>query len=286
MTKAFKIVVKGFPIRLLQKGENLFLSLTDMTSGFAGGDSLVETWLCKPDTLTFLALWEQLHNPDFRSSEAQRLRSAAGRYAFNLPVKEWITKTGAVGLARPKARHQGVLAQPDIAFEFASWLGLEFKVLLLQSFEQFKITQWGAARENWDLQRQLSKANYKMQARAIKESILPTLSIPKGEEGPVYAEEGDMLNLAVFGKSSQEWKEANPALARKGFNVRDTADLSQLTVLSNLASYNALLIRQNLPKEQRLLILEAAAVIQLQSLREVADFSSRRLQSPHAKEAA
>ena len=288
MTKTHKIGVWGVPVTLLETGnETLFISLTDSANAFAGGTSLIEKWMCRSETLLFLSLWEPLHNPDFRASEATKFRTAASRPYFALSVKQWIGKTGAVGF-KAKAERGGssTFAHPDIAFEFAGWLSLEFKMHLMEAVEQFRREGTGATRGNWDLQRRLSKTNYKMQARAIKQSILPGMDIPKGEEGPVYAGEGDMLNLAVFGKTSQQWKEENPAMARKGFNIRDTADLPQLTVLSNLASYNALLIQQRLAKEVRLPILEGAASSLLQSLHGMLGFSAQRLQSPHAKEAA
>ena len=288
MTKTHKIGVRGVPVTLLQTGgETLFISLTDSANAFAGGPSLIEKWLCRSETLLFLSLWEQLHNPDFRASEAAKFRAAVSRPYFALSLKQWTGKTGAVGFKVKADRSgSGTFAQPDIAFEFAGWLSLEFKMHLMEAIEQFRREGTGATRGNWDLQRRLSKTNYKMQARAIKQSILPGMDIPKGEEGPVYAGEGDMLNLAVFGKTSQQWKEENPAMARKGFNIRDTADLPQLTVLSNLASYNALLIQQGLSKGVRLPILEGAAAVQLQSLVELPYPSARGIQSPHAKEAA
>ncbi len=286
MAKALRIEVKGVPVTLIRKGEAIFISLTDMAGNFEGGHSLIEKWLQHRTTLDFLAAWERLYNPAFNTPGFESAREMTGLAPSTLSVKQWLLKTGAVGLFLKTGRQGGTFAHSDIAFEAASWLNGEFKMLLLRAFQRFESEKAHAFSKNWDLQRLLSKLNYKMQARAIKESILPQLSVPKGEEGPVYAEEGDMLNLALFGKTSQQWKEENPALARKGLNIRDTADLPQLTVLSNLAGYNALLIQQGLPKEKRLSILQGAAAMQLQFLYDVPAFWPHKTQSPHVKEAA
>jgi hypothetical protein len=200
-----------------------------------------------------------------------------------MSAKQWIQKTNAIGIAASAGRYGGTFAHTDIAFEFGSWLSPEFKLLLIKEFQRLKQDELGRQNLDWDLKRLLSKVNYRIHTDSIKDSIIPQLQTPKEKEWLIYAEEADLLNIAVFGMTAKQWKEANAEMVLQGFNIRDVADLHQLTVLSNLESYNAILIKQGIPKQQRLIELHKTAVSQMQTLRSMLNFTLDKLKSPNIK---
>lgn len=258
------IVVQGTEVTIATRHEQDYISLTDMVKHFDGGSALIEQWLKNKDTVLFLGVWEQLNNPDFVSNsiEFEGIRNEAGRNSFFLSAKKWIDATGAIGLHAKAGRYGGTYAHRDIAFEFGSWLSPEFKLYLIKEFQRLKDEESRANALEWSFQRTLSKVNYKIHTDAIKERLIPP-RLTKGQTGMVYASEADLLNVALFGTTAAQWRQANPDQVG---NMRDAATLEQLVVLSNLESINAVLIHQGLTAPERLEQLNAIAITQMKSL--------------------
>jgi hypothetical protein len=284
MAKNRKIEVKGVQITISTRNAEDYISLTDMVSSFEGGNSLIEKWIRNKNTIEFLAVWETIHNSNFNSPEFEGIKTEAGLNRFSMSAKQWIQKTNAIGIVASAGRYGGTYAHNDIAFEFGSWLSPEFKLLLIKEFQRLKTNELNSKNLDWDVKRLMSKINYRIHTDSIKDTIIPKLKLPKDKEWLVYAEEADILNVAVFGETSKQWKSNNPQLVLQGFNIRDVADLYQLTVLSNLESYNAILIKQGLGKQERVVELHKTAVEQLVSLSNMSSFSLDKLKSPNLKE--
>lgn len=210
----------------------------------------------------FLGVWEQLNNPDFNSPGFEGIKNDAGRNSFFLSVKKWIHKTGAKGLRASAGRYGGTYAHKDIAFEFGSWLSPEFKLYLIKEFQRLKDDENHRLSQAWNLNRTLAKINYRIHTDAIKENIIPP-DITKEQQQAIYASEADVLNVAMFGKTAQQWRKENPG---KEGNIRDYSSIEQLLVLANMENMNAEFIRMNLPQGDRLKKLNTIAIIQLRSL--------------------
>lgn len=209
-------------------------------------DDLIRNWLRNRNTIEFLGIWEQLNNPDFKSVEFDGFRKQAGLNSFTLTPKQWIERTGAIGVISKAGRYGGTFAQKDIAFEFASWISVEFKLYLIKEFQRLKAQEFQQL--GWDIRRNLAKVNYLVHTDAIRENLIPdTLSAQ--QIGFVYASEADLLNVALFGVTARQWRDANPEL--KG-NLRDHANVHQLVCLANLESMNAHFIGEGLPQPERL----------------------------------
>jgi hypothetical protein len=258
------INVKGGDITIASREEHDYISLTDMVKNFDGGSALIEQWLKNKDTVLFLGVWEQLNNPKFNSNspEFEGIRIEAGRNSFFLSAKKWIEATGAIGLYAKAGRYGGTYAHRDIAFEFGSWLSPEFKLYLIKEFQRLKDEEASSKSLEWSFQRTLSKVNYKIHTDAIKARLIPP-RLTKAQTGIIYASEADLLNVALFGLTATQWRQAN--LGEAG-NMRDVATLEQLVVLSNLESINAVLIHQGLEQPTRLTQLNSIAIGQMQSL--------------------
>jgi hypothetical protein len=213
-------------------------------------------------TIEFLGLWETLNNPKFKPLEFERFRTEAGSSYFVLSPQRWIEATNAVGIISKSGRYGGTYAHEDVAFEFASWISSEFKLYLITEFKRLKQDEQRRLSLEWNLQRTLSKINYRIHTDSIREHIIPNI-VTKEQISYTYAEEADLLNVALFGMTAKQWRDTNPDL--KG-NIRDYAMLEQLVVLSNMESINALLIRQELPQDERLVQLNNVAITQMQSL--------------------
>lgn len=255
------LTVQGVEIHLTTKGDEDYISLTDMVSQFEGGGTLIDAWLRNKDTIEFLAVWERINNPSFNSVEFDRIRLEAGTNRFRLSVKRWMDSVQGIGVIAKAGRYGGTFAHRDIAFEFGSWLSPEFKLYLITEFQRYK--QAEAQRGlDWNVRRTLTKVQYRVHTDAVKAHLVPPTLSPK-DAAFVYANEADVLNKALFGMTAAEWKRANPGA--KG-NIRDQATMEQLVVLSSLESQNALLIEQQLPQAQRLQMLNNLARAQLQSL--------------------
>jgi hypothetical protein len=213
-------------------------------------------------TIEFIGLWEQFNNPDFNSIEFDGIKNMSGSNSFSLTPKRWIESTNAIGIVSKTGRYGGTFAQKDIAFEFATWLSAEFKFYLIKEFQRLKEDESDRLKLGWNLQRALAKINYHIHTDAIKENLIPA-RLTKKQISYVYANEADLLNVALFGCTALEWRTANP---EKEGNIRDYASLEQLVVLSNMESINALLIKQGLTQKDRLLQLNTIAIDQMKSL--------------------
>jgi hypothetical protein len=273
------ITVQGTEVAIATRHEQDYISLTDMVKRFDGGSALIEQWLKNKDTVLFLGVWEQLNNPGFNSPEFEGIRNEAGRNSFFLSAKKWIDATGAIGLHAKAGRYGGTYAHRDIAFEFGSWLSPEFKLYLIKEFQRLKDEESRATSLEWSFQRTLAKVNYKIHTDAIKERLIPPL-LTAAQTGIIYASEADLLNVALFGITAAQWRQANPDQAG---NMRDTATLEQLVVLSNLESINAVLIHQGLAGPERLVQLNTIAITQMRSL--VGIGTLKQLSSPRTGKA-
>lgn len=271
------IHVKNAEITIVTRQDQDFISLTDMVKTFDGGGALIEQWLKNKDTVLFLGIWEQLNNPAFNSLEFEGIKSEAGRNSFFLSIKKWVEHTRAVGLFAKAGRYGGTFAHKDIAFEFGSWLSPEFKLYLIKEFQRLKNEESLASSLNWSFQRTLAKVNYKIHTDAIKERLLPPL-LTATQINSIYADEADVLNIALFGLTAAQWRERRTSQVD---NIRDSATLEQLVVLSNLESINALLIHQGISKTKRLTQLNEIAIRQMRSLlgavsmKQLSNFESR-----------
>lgn len=283
MAKNRKIEVMGVVVSVAERLKEDFISLSDIANGFDGGTALIEKWIRNKNTIEFLAVWERLNNSSFNSPEFEGIRSEAGTNRFVMSAKQWIQKTNASGIVASAGRYGGTYAHKDIALEFCSWISPEFKLLLIREFQRLKDEEAALLNEEWDMKRLLTKVNYRIHTDAIKSQLLPILKLTKDKEPFVYANEAELLNFALFGLTSKEWKAQNPKLALTGANIRDFADLHQLTVLSNLESYNAIMIRKDLGKEERLSELRSTAIQQLQALQSMSSYTLDKLKSPTFK---
>jgi len=209
-----------------------------------------------------LGFWEQLYNPDFNPLEFDGFRKQAGLNSFTLTPKQWIEKTNAKGIVSKSGRYGGTFAHKDIAFEFASWISIEFKLYIIKEFQRLKDVENDRLKLDWSLQRTLAKVNYHIHTDAIKENLIPK-ELSKSQMVFIYANEADLLNVALFGTTAKQWREANP---EADGNIRDVATLEQLVVLSNLESINAVLIHQGLQQTERLIQLNKIAITQMKSL--------------------
>ena len=273
MSKAKRatIEVQGSSIGILTQPGGDYISLTDMVRNFDGAGALIEQWLKNKDTVLFLGVWERINNPGFNSLEFDGIRNEAGRNSFFLSAKKWIDVTGAKGLIASAGRYGGTYAHKDIAFEFGSWLSPEFKLYLIKEFQRLKDEENDRLQLGWNLQRTLAKINYRIHTDAIKETLIPP-SVTKTQAVLVYASEADLLNVALFGQTAKQWRDAHPVAEG---NIRDHAPLEQLVVLTNLESLNSVLIRQGLPQPERLLKLNEIAITQMRTL--LTDHNVKRL---------
>ena len=277
--KKSNIQVRGTTIGILSGPGGDYISLTDMVRNFDGGGALIEQWLKNKDTVLFLGVWERINNPDFNSLEFEGIRNEAGRNSFFLSAKAWIDRTGAKGLAASAGRYGGTYAHQDIAFEFGSWLSPEFKLYLIKEFQRLKEDENRRLSLAWNLNRTLSKLNYRIHTDAIKERLIPATVTP-AQAAIVYANEADLLNVALFGLTAKLWRETNPELDG---NMRDHAAIEQLLVLANLEAMNAELIHMGLPQGERLKRLNEIAIRQMQTL--TASPGVRRLGPPAGSDA-
>jgi hypothetical protein len=258
------IEVQGASVAVLSQSQQDFICLTDIArfKDPERTDYLISNWLRNRNTIEFLGIWEQLNNPGFNPIEFDGIKMQAGLNSFILSAKRWIEATGAVGLISRSGRYGGTYAHKDIAFEFASWVSVEFKLYLIKEFQRLKDDENDRLQLGWNLQRTLAKINYRIHTDAIKETLLPP-AITKAQTALVYASEADLLNVALFGQTAKQWRDAHPEAEG---NLRDHAPLEQLVVLTNLESLNSVLIRQGLPQPERLLKLNEIAITQMRSL--------------------
>ena len=266
MAKNKKINVQGVDIVLYQDNNNDYISLTDIArhKDSENTDDIVKNWMRNRNTIELLGFWETMYNPDFKPVEFDGFRKQAGLNSFVMTPKRWIENTNAIGIVSKAGRYGGTFAHKDIALEFASWISIEFKLYIIKEFLRLKDDENNRLQLEWNLQRTISKINYQIHTDAIKGNLIPQ-QITKQQVSFVYANEADLLNVALFGITAKEWRENNSD--KKG-NIRDYATLEQLVVLSNLESINALLIEQGLAQSERLIQLNKVAIAQMKSLTE------------------
>lgn len=270
-SKSTTIDVKGTAVTVLSPKDGDYISLTDMLRA-KDGDFFISDWLRNRNTVEFLGIWESVFNPNFNYGEFATIRSQAGLNSYKISVKEWVEKTGAIGLRATAGRYGGTYAHPDIAFEFGMWISPEFKIYLVKEFRRLKDDENDRFKLGWNLQRTLAKINYRIHTDAIKDTLIPP-AVNKQQAALIYADEADLLNVALFGQTAKQWRDAHPGAEG---NMRDHAPLEQLVVLTNLESLNSVFIRQGLPQSERLLKLNEIAITQMRTL--LSANSAKRLQ--------
>jgi len=264
MAKNKIIKVKGLDVVLYEDRKEDYISLTAIARyrDAERSDYILQNWMRNRSTIEFIGLWELFHNPTFNSIEFDGIKNMSGSNSFSLTPKRWIETTNAIGIVSKTGRYGGTFAHKDIAFEFATWLSAEFKFYLIKEFQRIKEEESSRNQIEWNFQRTLSKINYRIHTDAIKENLIPK-EITKQQSAAVYANEADLLNVALFGITAKEWRERNSEV--KG-NIRDEATIEQLVVLSNMESINALLIRKDLSQSERVIELNKVAITQMKSL--------------------
>ncbi|MHB0878775.1 MAG: KilA-N domain-containing protein [Anaerolineae bacterium] len=270
---AEKIDVQGNAVAIITKGEEDYISLTDIAK-YRDSDApadVVKNWLRSRSTIEFLGLWETLNNPGFKLVEFDQFRNEAGANHFVLSPKKWHDTTNAIGIISKSGRNGGTFAHKDIAFEFASWVSPQFKLYLIKEFQRLKDDE--RKQLGWDIRRNLARINYRIHTDAVKENLVPPQLTPF-QTGLIYASEADVLNVALFGMTAKEWRDSHPG--EKG-NIRDYAGISQLVCLSNLENMNAHFIQEDLPQAERLRKLNQIAIHQMRLLTD--DAAVRKLEA-------
>jgi len=261
------IYAKGIEIGIYTKDfQNEYISMTDIAK-FKSDDpnNSIRNWMRNKETMEFLGIWEQLHNPDFNPIEFDGFRRQAGLNAFTMSPTKWIEGVNAIGIVTKAGRYGGTYAHSDIALEFASWISAEFKLYIMKDYQRLKSDENSRLSLTWNLNREVAKLNYKVHTDAIKNNIIPFDLTPE-QISYVYADEADMLNVVLFGTTAKQWRDNNSD--KKG-NMRDYASISQLLVLANMESYNSVLISQRKSQEQRMKLLRQLVIQQLTVLQEL-----------------
>lgn len=261
-----QMVVKDQVINVIRIDDKEFISLTDLAR-YADEDDPrypIQNWMRNKDVISYLGLWESIHNENFKGVEFDTFKNEAGSNKFKISPQKWIRETNAIGMISKSGNNGGTYARSDIALEFASWLSPEFKLYVIQEFQRLKKNEAYQNKIDWHANRVLAKVSYVVHTDAIKSVIVPTLT--EKQKKFVYAEEADVLNVALFGMTAKEWRESNPNLAEEG-NIRDYTDLLHLVILSNLENINAELIEMGIPQSERLVKLNDMAKKQMELLR-------------------
>ncbi len=259
--KMAKITVQNTNITIINVDGEDYVSITDLARHKSDDPTaVIGNWMRNRNTIEFLGIWESLYNPDFKPLEFEGFRKEAGLNAFTLSPKKWIETTNAIGLISKSGRYGGTYAHKDIAFKFASWISVEFELYIVKEFQRLKAEEQRLI--GWSAKRELSKINYRIHTEAIKQNLIPA-EVTKDQSSVIYANEADVLNVAMFGVTAKQWREANPDL--KG-NIRDYASVNELICLSNMESLNAVFIEQGLPQSERLIKLNQIAIHQMRVL--------------------
>ncbi len=259
------IHAKGIDIGIYTSDfQNEFISITDIAKYRNNDDPrfVIQNWMRNRNTVEFLGVWEELHNPDFNRVQFEAVKNEAGSNRFVMTPTKWVELTNAIGIISKSGRYGGTYAHSDIAMSFASWISPEFQLYIMKDYRRLKQDENSRLSLNWNLNREIAKINYRIHTGAIKESLIPKKLTPE-QISYTYASEADLLNVALFGKTAKQWREENPD--KKG-NIRDEATIQQLLVLANMESYNAVLITQGKPQAERLLLLHDLAVKQIQTM--------------------
>ena len=262
--KKTKINIKGTEVSLFSKNEDDYISITDIAK-YKNKDAtglVISHWLSAKYTVEFMGFWEQMHNPDFNVTEFSNIRNEAGSNGYVLSSKQWIEKTNAIGIISKPGRYGGTYAHKDIAFEFGSWISAEFKLYLIKEFQRLKEIETNKYNLEWNVKRILTKTNYLIHTDAIKEHIVPKMNYSRNNEWIAYAEEADLLNVAMYECTAKDWREVNPEHAENKLNIRDFASINELAILSNLETINAEMIKNEISKELRFQQLNEIALYQ------------------------
>ncbi len=254
-----KINVKDTEINIINKENGSYISITDMIKS-KDGDFFVSDWLRNRNTIEFLGIWESMYNPAFNYGEFAIIKSKAGLNNYKISVKEWCEKTNAIGITATAGRYGGTYAHEDIAMEFASWISVEFKLYLIKEFQRLKKQE--QEKLGWDIKRNLAKINYRIHTDAIRKNLIPQ-KLSKAQVNTIYANEADVLNMALFGMTAKEWRNKN---SEKDGNIRDYADVNELVCLSNLENVNSIYINEGLSQKDRLIKLNEIAISQMEIL--------------------
>ena len=257
-----KMNVDGSEIQVFRIEDEDYISLTDMVRKSENGPGLIEKWLRNKNTIEFIGIWEEMYNSNFNYDEYEEILKEAGLNRFMMSVKQWVERTNSRGIIAKAGRYGGTYAYKDIAFEFASWVSPQFKLYLIREFDRLKTEE--QAQIGWNAKRELSKINYRIHTDAIKEYLIPD-ELTKLQMSIVYANEADVLNMALFGVTAKQWREANPD---KEGNIRDYAGINELICLSNMENINALLIEEGMAQSERLKKLNQIAIHQMSVLNE------------------
>ncbi|MBW6510591.1 MAG: KilA-N domain-containing protein [Desulfuromonadaceae bacterium] len=261
MGKGQKIEVLATEINIVSINEQDYISLTDMLKA-KDGDFFISDWLRNRNTVEFLGIWESVHNPGFNYGEFATIKSQAGLNSYKISVKEWVAKTNAIGLIAKAGRYGGTYAHKDLAFEFGMWISPEFKIYLIKEFQRLKEIE--QAQLGWDIRRNLTKINYRIHTDAIQTNLIPP-ELDVKQVSLIYASEADVLNMALFGMTARQWRDANPD---EKANIRDFANAAQLVCLANLETLNALFLHEGLDQSTRMAKLNRIAIQQMKLLTE------------------
>lgn len=262
------ITAKGLKIGIYTEDfQNEFISLTDIAKYRNSDDPrfVIQNWMRNRNTVEFLSVWEELHNPDFNRVQFEAVKEEAGLNRFVMTPAKWIEQTNAIGIVSKAGRYGGTYAHSDIAMAFASWISPEFQLYIMKDYRRLKQDENSRLSLNWNLNRELSKINYKIHTDAIKENLIPP-ELTQAQKSFTYANEADMLNVALFGMTAKEWRKTNPI---KSGNIRDYATLNQLLVLANMESYNAILINRGITQQERLVLIRNLVVKQLKATEKI-----------------
>ncbi|MCR5746188.1 MAG: KilA-N domain-containing protein [Lachnospiraceae bacterium] len=275
------IHANGFDIGIYTTDyENEFISITDIAKYKSDApNDVIKNWMRNRETLEFLGLWESLHNQDFKPVEFDGFKSEAGMNAFTMSPTKWIKSVNAIGIVTKAGRYGGTYAHSDIALEFASWISAEFKLYIMKDYQRLKKDENSRLSLNWNLNREIAKLNYRIHTDAIKDYLIPPELTPN-QISYKYANEADLLNVALFGMTAKQWREKN---SDKTGNIRDDATLNQLLVLANMESYNAILIDQGKTMSERLVLLRGLALKQMETLSSVRMDAIKRLPESESK---
>ena len=258
-----KIVVNETEITIIEIDEKDYISLTDMVKGIENGLALIEKWLRNKNTIEFLGIWEEMYNPNFNFPEFEGIKNAAGLNRFVMSVKQWIEKTNSIGIIAKAGRYGGTFAHKDIAFEFASWVSPQFKLYLLREFQRLKEDEQKSL--GWTAKRELSKINYHIHTNAVRKNLIPN-KLSQDQTSTIYANEADVLNVALFGITAKQWRDENPDSTG---NIRDYATINQLICLSNMENLNAVFINKGMSQSERLKELNRIAIQQMSVLEKI-----------------
>lgn len=269
MSKINTIDIKNAIISIAKIEEEDYICLTDMAKAKEGDNraaDVIKNWIRTRTTIEFLGIWETMYNPDFNVVEFDHFKMEAGLPTFVLSPKQWAEKTGAIGIISKSGRYGGTYAHRDIAFEFGAAISPTFKLYLIKEYQRYKEIESNQYNLEWNVKRILSKANYHIQTDAVQKHIVPEKNYTKDKEWIIYAEEADLLNVALFNCTAKDWRDLNPEQAKKDLNIRDFASINELAVLSNIESLNAELIKKGIKKPERFMQLREMAVYQLEIL--------------------